>query len=274
MKKKGPAIPEKPPHMRTKILSSSQQNSNRDQKAKFLQENYERYPHSNQREVLVAASKSGRERPVEKRQREPAKLLAPITGKKETRSDNHSTAISRLAEYPISERYTRFDYPNHTTERHSREIFDYTSAEKRNNRNNLLRRPQPVILIPHGVLTDKRGSNLLCAPLSYGVWMQKEHPKGLRVVAPVSKPKDKLKSILASATSPKARSSSVARSGSLTSQGSSGSESGNETFPKSVLKKQKRVNASNSLNPKTTHKLESKKNVTFNAFATVQLMEE
>ena len=194
LKKKlgGPPLPEKPLHIRAKQIPSSHQISPREPLKP-------RNPDG--REILVAGPK---ERPIERRQREPAKLLAPT---------NIHSSKSRQRDGEI--------VPKSTTYQKSR---------------------RPVLLIPRNLMNS-------WGPVTYALWTQRD-----MTVRNHSE---------TSGTSVVRSGSSVTRSGSLTSQGSSGSDSGDETFPKSVLKKHH-------------HKADDppKKIVTFNAFATVQLVDE
>lgn len=270
MKKKGPALPDKPPHMRATpsqppkeplrprsvpFNSDNRQTTERDPlRPRFVPFNSDNRQ-TTEREILVAASRGVvREKPVEKRQREPAKLLMPTSGGGgQQRKDNMITLEERLS------------YP---TKKLPQEI---------------LRKPrppqQPILLIPRGMVPPWGSS-----PVSYALWMQREAasaPAAMRGTLVRREPAREISSSK-NGSSGTQRSGSVTRSGSLTSQGSSSSDSGNETFPKSVLKKQKRHTPPNSNakgngianNSSSSKKLEHKKNVTFNAFATVQLMEE
>lgn len=198
LKKKlgGPPLPEKPLHIRAKQIPSSHQNSPREPL---------KLRNPDGREILVAGPK---ERPIEKRQREPAKLLAPT---------NLHSSKSRQRDC---------------------DIVPIKSATYQKNR-------RPVLLIPRNLMNS-------WGPVTYALWAQREHMTTVRNHSPET-----------SGTSVVRSGSSVTRSGSLTSQGSSGSDSGDETFPKSVLKKHH-------------HKADDppKKIVTFNAFATVQLVDE
>lgn len=325
MKKKGPVLPEKPPHLRNPNLSTtapiltavspSQQVKDADppkqqsnnvpanpnaihSRSSFLvKQMHDDHSTGSQREVLVAASKTGRDRPIERRQREPAKLLTapPLPKKTEDSEDDDDTGPVIVR---IKSRNPKIsDPPNVKKNEKSKgaAIFNF-----RKNRS-------PMVLIPRGhPLLDSRNLTHMWGgvyPTAYAMWLQSyengdspgsgllrpifgssvdlrpygvsaSHSRGQQrsradTAAPRSKsPKPSKNSSTSVASSAKPRSSSVTRSGSLTSHGSTSSDSGNETFPKSVLKKQKRNSSKNADRP------EQKKNVTFNAFATVQLMEE
>ncbi|CAL1277427.1 unnamed protein product [Larinioides sclopetarius] len=253
MKKKGPALPEKPPHIRAKTNPApSSQPPREPLKPRILPStNIDRHQ-TTHREILVAASKAVRERPVEKRQREPAKLLMPTSGgpvRKEISIFSSKTP-------PVLE--DRLVVPTKKLEPIRQEALKSAGSRKP-------RQPQPILFIPRNMLPW--GSQ----PVSYALWMQRDaaQSKGVHRKEPVKQTSPPEHSSI------RVRSSSVTRSGSLTSQGSSSSDSGNETFPKSVLKKQKRFSPnSTSKGSNANRKMEQKKNVTFNAFATVQLMQE
>ncbi|KAG8183414.1 hypothetical protein JTE90_023173 [Oedothorax gibbosus] len=242
MKKKGPALPEKPPHMRATPPSQPLRDplrprSNMDNRQ------------TTDREVLVAATRGVvREKPVEKRQREPAKLLMPTSGGGGlTKKDFLTVTLEDCLGYKTT--------PTTTMMRKS----------------STRPPPQPVLLIPRGMV-NPWGS----APaVSYALWVQRDGVTTKGAMSP-------RREVLSQPRAIQQKSGSVTRSGSLTSQGSSSSDSGNEAFPKSVLKKHKRQSSNNNNtkgvlvnnNSNNHKKQEHKKNVTFNAFATVQLMEE
>lgn len=247
MKKKGPALPEKPPHMRTSPTTPSHppRDPLRPRSVPSNSDNRQ----ATEREVLVAASRGGvRERPVEKRQREPAKLLMPTSGGGGGHLRKDLVTLEDRLSFP------------------TKKIVDIRPETT------ILRKsrppPQPILLIPRGMVPPW-GS----APVSYALWMQREAAAAPAFAKGALSRREPLRE---GKNAP--RSGSVTRSGSLTSQGSSSSDSGNETFPKSVLKKQKRhppnSGSAKAVNNSSNKKLEHKKNVTFNAFATVQLMEE
>ncbi|GFT36122.1 uncharacterized protein NPIL_337011 [Nephila pilipes] len=250
MKKKGPALPEKPLHMRANSNPiPSSQTPREPLKPRILPSTNINKPQGTQREILVAASKAVRERPVEKRQREPAKLLMPTSGSPVRKE---LTIITPKMPPVLDDRLV---IPTKKLEPIRQEVSKNSNSRKP-------RHAQPILLIPRNMLPW--GST----PVSYALWMQRDvaPSKGVHRKEPVKQPPQP-------EYFSRARSGSVARSGSLTSQGSSSSDSGNETFPKSVLKKQKRFSPSTT-SKGTSRKMEQKKNVTFNAFATVQLMEE
>ncbi|GFQ68687.1 uncharacterized protein TNCT_81411 [Trichonephila clavata] len=254
MKKKGPALPEKPPHMRAHSNPiPSSQTPREPLKPRILPSTNISKPPGTQREILVAASKAVRERPVEKRQREPAKLLMPTSGSPVRKE----LSINTPKMPPVLD--DRLVIPTKKLEPIRQEVIKNSSSRKP-------RLPQPIILIPRSMLPW--GST----PVSYALWMQRDAApsKGVHRKEPVKQPSQPELFLT------RGRSGSVTRSGSLTSQGSSSSDSGNETFPKSVLKKQKRFSPSTTSKGTSgaNRKMEQKKNVTFNAFATVQLMEE
>lgn len=325
MKKKGPILPEKPPHLRNSpnlsttastltAVSPSQQVTNvKDADLKQQSNNIanpnaihsksgfpakqEEQPSGSQREVLVAASKTGRDRPIERRQREPAKLLTapPVPKRGEDSEDDDDTGPVIVRIKPRSPKISEPPNIKKSEKSKGAAIFNF-----RKNRS-------PMVLIPRGhPLLDSRNLTHMWGgvyPTAYAMWLQSydnsdnpgsgllrpifgssvdlrpygvsaSHSRGQQrsradTTGPRSKsPKPPKNSSTSVASSAKPRSSSVTRSGSLTSHGSTSSDSGNETFPKSVLKKQKRNSSKNADRP------EQKKNVTFNAFATVQLMEE
>lgn len=252
MKKKGPALPEKPPHIRAKFTSSQKEPL------------HSRNPNPESREVLVAASKAGRERTVDKRQREPAMLLKPTSDSpaKGNRLQTDECLIKKEVAIVCPKNYSLLWASDDTVPLKHGDA----SAKK------IQPLQQPVLLIPRNLLTSWGPS-----PISYALWMQRDAGRGA-----AKQQLRQCKSDTSGTSSARVRSGSVTRSDSLTSQGSSSSDSGVETFPKSALKKHRRSNVQLS-NKDSGHpgrgiipnrKMEPKKNVTFNAFATVQLMEE
>lgn len=281
MKNKGPALPEKPPHIRAKSNTTTLPSQPAREPLKPRVLNLDKSP-STQREVLVAASKAGRERPVEKRQREPAKLLMPTSGssKKDlviptihldesAPKKDQSVVPSKgsIRQEDCMKKEIAIIAPKNPLWVHDESV----PIKKSDQKTTMVRksRPiQPVLLIPRNLLTW--GST----PISYALWTQRDVGRG--VVKPVKQAQVRQSKSETSGTSAvRMRSGSVTRSGSLTSQGSSSSDSGGETFPKSVLKKQKRTSTNTTTSKGSSNRrVEQKKNVTFNAFATVQLMEE
>lgn len=243
-----------------------------------------------QREVLVAATKTGKDKRPEARQRQPAMLIRPnqdpakIVDRREFEaSENSAPRSDKGRKGP-----TFLVLPNSKAlspiPHHHRGMFPGRNAQVP-----LLTRvifPRPPNTHPHAVAPTG-------PPVSYGKWLEKSgngdpeiNTRILRRIfgghqMPFKSAKSSHNNIGQAGSSYKnlvppghknpmgqlfsSKSKLVvSRSGSLSSQCSTSSDSGNEGQPKSVLKKSRRNKGMEK----------PKKSVTFNAMTTVQVMEE